>query len=154
MLIFLDSSALVKYYVTEQGSVWIRSLVNDSQNVILVSAIALAEVTAALARRQREGLFGKRFLRQSYQSFQEDLRVTFQNIPVDDAILTEAAELAIRHPLKGYDAVQIATAIAVQQRFVALTFISADKQMLRAAQAEGMQTDNPELHPNEAEQPE
>lgn len=81
MLIFLDSSALVKYYATEQGSVWIRSLVDDSQNVTLVSAIALPEVTAALARRQREGLFGKRFLRQSYQSFQEDLRVTFQQDP-------------------------------------------------------------------------
>ena len=154
MLIFLDSSALVKYYVTEQGSVRIRSLVDDSQNVTLVSAIALPEVTSALARRQREGLFGKRFLRQSYQSFQEDLRVTFQRIPVEDAMLTDAAELALRRPVKGYDAVQIATAIAVQQRFVALTFISADKQMLRAAQAEGMQTDNPELYPSEAEQPE
>lgn len=153
MLIFLDSSALVKYYLTERGSMWVRSLVDDSQNVILVSAIALPEVTSALARRQREGLFGKRFLHESYQGFQEDLRVTFQRIAVEDTLLEEAAELTLRHPLKGYDAVQVATALVTQQRFIALTFISADKQMLRAAQSEGMQTENPESHPDEAEQP-
>ena len=50
-------------------------------------------------------------------------------------------------------AVQVATAPVTQQRFITLTFISADKQMLRAAQAEGMQTENPESHPDEAEQP-
>lgn len=154
MLIFLDSSALVKYYLTESGSTWMRSLVDDPQKIILVSGIALPEVTSALARRQREGFFGKRFLRQSYQSFQEDLRVMFQRIPVEEAILAEAAELTLRHPLKGYDAVQIASALRVKGRFADLTFISADLQMLTGAQSEGLQTDNPELHPDQAEQPE
>lgn len=150
MLIFLDSSALVKYYLTERGSTWIRSLVDNPQNVVLVSGIVLPEVTSALTRRQREGLFGKRFLRQSYQSFQEDLRV----VPEEEAILAEAAELTFQHPLKGYDAVQIATALNVQRRFPTLNFLSADLQMLNAAQAENLQTDNPEQHPNQAEQPE
>lgn len=154
MLLFLDSSAVVKYYLTEGGSTWMRSLVDDPQNIILVSGIALPEVTSALARRQREGLFGKRFLRQSYQSFQEDLRVVFQRIPVEEAVLAEAAELTLRHPLKGYDAVQIASALRVKGRFADLTFISADVQMLTAAQSEGLQTDNPEQHPDQAEQPE
>jgi len=53
---FLDSSALIKRYVVEIGSPWIKTL-TDSQtgNSLLLVRITWVEVLSAFARRQREG---------------------------------------------------------------------------------------------------
>jgi hypothetical protein len=61
-------------------------------------------------------------------------------------------ELAERHGLRGYDAVHLAAAGGVQAAHAArglppLTFVSADRQQLQVAQAEGLTTDNPDTYP-------
>lgn len=45
---YLDSSALVKRYVTETGSAWVRELCQDAANAIFISELALVEVGAHL----------------------------------------------------------------------------------------------------------
>jgi hypothetical protein len=51
---FLDSSALVKRYRTEIGSVWIKRLIEPTAgNTIAVCEITLSEVAAALAAAHR-----------------------------------------------------------------------------------------------------
>jgi predicted nucleic acid-binding protein len=64
--------------------------------------------------------------------------------------IDEAAELAQAHPLKGYDAVHLATGLEAARNLadqeIALIFVSGDDQMLRAAEAEGLMTDDPFLH--------
>ena len=51
---FLDSSALVKNYVTETGSVWVISIVEpESGNAIAIAHITVAEVAAGLASKLR-----------------------------------------------------------------------------------------------------
>ncbi|MBD2775745.1 type II toxin-antitoxin system VapC family toxin [Iningainema tapete] len=53
---FLDSSALIKRYVPETGSAWIRAIsALDSGNSLIIARITWVEVRSALARRQREG---------------------------------------------------------------------------------------------------
>jgi hypothetical protein len=52
---FLDSSALLKRYVSEIGTDWIQSLTAESaNNLLIVARITSVEVESALARRQRE----------------------------------------------------------------------------------------------------
>ena len=46
---YLEPSALVKYYITEPGSIWIRQLVDEENNALLSAEITIAEVSAALA---------------------------------------------------------------------------------------------------------
>ena len=49
-----DTSAIVKRYLNEVGTRWIRSLTNPSTgSIIVVSEITLVEVAAALAARHR-----------------------------------------------------------------------------------------------------
>ncbi len=48
---YLDSSAIVKRYVTETGSVWIRNLCQNSSYAVFISELALPEVGSAFARR-------------------------------------------------------------------------------------------------------
>jgi predicted nucleic acid-binding protein len=51
---FLDASAVVKRYADEAGSAWVRQITDpQAQNTILLAEITLAEVTAALAAKQR-----------------------------------------------------------------------------------------------------
>ena len=51
---YLDSSALVKRYLIETGSAWVRSIANPSVgHTILVAAITWVEVAAAFAARHR-----------------------------------------------------------------------------------------------------
>ena len=67
-------------------------------------------------------------------------------------ILDQAVELTQNHRLRGYDAVQLASALAANATLVAaglsgLTFVAADNDLLAAAQSEGLATDNPNNHP-------
>ena len=52
---YLEPSALVKYYITEPGSIWIRQLVDEENNALLGAEITIAEVSAALAVIARVG---------------------------------------------------------------------------------------------------
>mgnify|MGYP001063862811 CR=1 FL=1 len=97
---YLDTSALVKYYVTEPGSVWVRRLVDDQDNVLVSAEITIAEVSAALAvitrvgrtsRRQRDELWGK---------FKRDLLTRYELLPTHRAIINRAAELCQQYPLR------------------------------------------------------
>lgn len=50
---YFDSSALVKSYVAETGTTWVRTILDDKQNRIFISTLAEVEVVAALTRRFR-----------------------------------------------------------------------------------------------------
>lgn len=112
--------------------------------------IALPEIAAALSRMQRTGRFGKIFVRRAFARFSSDLRQQlFRYHPLDEQTLRFGADLALKHPLKGYDAVQLASALLAQvnlDRQHQVVFVSSDKQVLRAARDEELVTENPEDH--------
>ena len=52
---YFDTSALVKRYVIEVGSLWVRvTLAQSSGNVVYTSALAQPEVLSALQRKVHE----------------------------------------------------------------------------------------------------
>jgi len=67
-------------------------------------------------------------------------------------MIDQAMLLTQNHRLRGYDAVQLATALDVQATTLAaglpgLTFLAADDDLITAAHAEGLPSDNPRAHP-------
>jgi predicted nucleic acid-binding protein len=150
---FLDSSALVKRYVTETGSSWIRALTDpDAHNPLIIARITWVEVLSALARRQREGSLASDGVVQAIHTFRYDLNTQYQVSELDPAVAEAAGELVIRHPLRAYDAVQLASALRVQSDLSrtespALTFLTADDRLIAIAQTEGLLSDNPNHHP-------
>jgi uncharacterized protein len=152
-VLFLDSSALVKRYVTEVGSAWVRS-VSDSAagNRCWIASLTRVEVLAALHRRVRTRILSLNRARRLEAIFQSELGILLQSIPVGGGVLTAAMRLVATHPLRAYDAVQLATALSLQSQNAALglaapLFICADQNLTRAATAEGLRTDDPNLHP-------
>ena len=150
---FLDSSALIKRYVVEIGSPWIKTL-TDSQtgNSLLLVRITWVEVLSAFARRQREGGITAAEVAALIAKFRSEFNSRYRVIEVDLALVERAGELIVQYPLRAYDAVQLAAALRVQSVLTSipetqLIFVSADNRLLDIAQSEGLATDNPNNYP-------
>ena len=150
---FLDSSALVKRYTTETGSQWILSLVRPSaQNSLYVARITGAEVVAALARKRKGKRISPPDAAKAINRFTRHFARRYLKVNISNILLESAMLLADKHELRGYDAVQLAAALEVEatRRLVGappLTLLSADADLNRAAQNEGLLVDNPAAHP-------
>jgi len=147
-LFFLDSNIVIKYYYTEPGSTWVRQLVNDQSNTCLISEITVPEVAAALSQLHHYKHFGRRFLNETFQQFEEAIiEGKFLNQILTTETLTQAARLALSHVIKGYDAVQVSAALIVQQKVSQKPIvISGDKQVLHLAKAVGLSVETPFDH--------
>ena len=149
---YLDSSALVKRYAVETGTAWVRSLCAQPGNIIAVALIGMVEVTAAVAGKLRSGRLDQATADVILDSLKADAIDQYSLLDVDQYAVNEAMELALRRRLRGYDAVHLASALRLNRSLVAiqsppLTLVAADNDLLDAAQAEGLQTENPNLHP-------
>lgn len=150
---YLDASALVKRYLSETGSVWVESLcANSGTNAIAIVHVGIVETAAAFAAKRR-GLFITSAEHESaLADLLHDAGTRYRLVAVGPAIINSAIELTKRQRLRGYDAIHLACAIALNQPLVekempAVTFVAADEDLLSAAAAEGLQIDNPNQHP-------
>jgi uncharacterized protein len=151
--VYLDTSALVKRYLTETGSAWIVTLTDPSSgNSVAVAEITRVEAAAALAARHRTGTVTLAERDSLVALLLRHFDIEYIIAPWSDAIADRAVRLTQQHRLRGYDAVQLATALDTQATLLAagllgLTFVAADDDLLDAARAEGLVAENPNLHP-------
>ncbi len=154
---YFDASALVKYYVTEPGSHWTRLLLEDRnpetsgwRHIVFAAEITRVEVAAGLAAIARVGRIRKIQRDREYRRFISQFTCRYAILPLSTEDLEYAADLTQRHPLKAYDAVQLAVALRHSQVLAAhgltLTFVSGDDTLLAAARAEGLPVENPFDH--------
>ena len=142
MIVYLDSSALVKLYVQEPGTNVVHDLVLRSA-ASATSSIAYAETRAALARRHREGIIGTPEMAEIKLALIDDWQRLFV-VPVSLVIAKMAGDLAESHALRGMDAVHLATALWLQEQQPApLTFAAWDTRLLQAASSAGFAVQGP-----------
>ena len=149
---FFDSSALVKAYISEAGTDWVRTILDDPQHRISISALAEVEVISALTRRFREGDLTQVELDQACDELSLDC-ATYLLVDITSQVLEAAVGNARSHSLRAYDAVQLASAIAVRTALLvtqgnAIDFylVSADAALNDAARLEGLQVEDPNVH--------
>lgn len=136
MIVYFDTSALIKLFVVERGSDAVRELAGNA-TLVSTSLVAFAEFHAGLARREREGSVGS----VEVAIAQEELEHFWNRstiVPVTESLVRNAAALARTHRLRGFDAVHLASAAvlatALPEEMIMLT---ADGPLLRAAASEG-----------------
>ncbi len=149
---FFDSSALVKRYVRETGSSWIRQITApQTGSLIFVVRISWVEVRSSFARRQREGNLTQGAVQPLVQTLRSDFNTQYQVIELDATLAETAGLLVNQHPLRAYDAVQLAAALRIQPAFTQtsnqLIFLCADNRLLSVAAALGLLIDNPNSYP-------
>ena len=152
-IIYLDTSALVKQYIAEIGSDWVRGLPETAQaSRTFTSRLTVVEAACAFARRRREGTLSLDAYRATLMTFNYDVRYHCHLLDVEPPVVEIAQQMADRHPLRAYDAVQLATAWLTNRALIEahqspLLFVCADDRLLSIAQTEGLLTDNPNQHP-------
>lgn len=146
---YYDSSALVKRYIAELGSGWVRRQTGrDAGHLSITIVLSGPEIIAAVVRRARGGHLSQRDERRAVLSFRQDWRSLFFVVSVDQRIVNRAMDIAESHGLRGYDAVHVADALVIQhdqqiRGLDDLTFVSADREQLAAAAAEGLAVEDP-----------
>jgi len=151
---YLDASALLKRYLREAGSEWVIEITNpENRHSIYLSHLTLAEVAAVFAAKSRApGGISQRRRQRLLGAFLAECEDRFLLIPVHPAVIERAIDLSQQYRLRGYDSVQLATALEVKtilQNNSAsdLRFIASDQDLLLSAQAEGLTGIDPETQP-------
>lgn len=146
---FVDSSALVKRYVQEDGTTWVRGLTHyRTGNQIFLARITIVEVTSAIARRH-----GGRTIRAAQASsflsrVRKHVAGRYTILEITPGLLADATTLANGHEPRAYDAVHLAAALELNRISQGgIVLVSADKDLNAAAAAEGPAVDNPNAHP-------
>jgi len=150
---YVDTSALVKRYVAEVGSAWVRRMMaRPVHQVLYTAALTEVEVRSALQRLVREGRLDTTQAQRLTQRVTRHFTRRYQVIQITRTVVTQAGMVLERQRLRAYDAVQLACALTVrrlmhQRGMPPPLFVAADDTLLAAAAAEGFVVDNPLRHP-------
>jgi predicted nucleic acid-binding protein len=150
---FFDSSAIVKRYVRETGTPWVRRLTRRGQpDPIYLARITAVEVISAIARRRQTGKPTSFRAQSIFALFRGHLARRYLIVEITSVLIDDAMRMADTHELRAYDAVQLAAALELNRRWLAaglgtITMVSADRDLNAAAQAEGLTVDDPNNHP-------
>lgn len=140
---YLDTSALVKRFVTEKGSELVSALLG-SEEPIGTAKIAYVEIHSGLARKRRLSELPESDYTSACERFESDWPL-YVRVDLLDEVLLLARDLIRRHPLRGLDAIHLASAINLERALEEeVTFVAADNRLLQAAKGEGLGTLNPE----------
>ena len=154
---YFDSSAIVKLYITEPGTDWVTEIFRAKNpdgarlHRITFSKIGIVELSAAIARRYRMQMLSRESQRALYRRFMQDCVHQFRTLSPNNHQIYQAAELVQNYALRGYDAIHLATALAMSNEFITnqlptITFLSADQQLCQSADEAGLNVRNPNDH--------
>jgi uncharacterized protein len=137
MILYLDTSSLVKLYVEEYESSKVAALVKSS-SIAATSIVAYSEARAAFARRFRE----KAFASKEYSLIKETFNKDWDNyliLSFSGTMIKLAGDLAEKHSLRGFDAIHLASALTLHRELSSpVTFSCFDENLNRAAGLEGL----------------
>jgi uncharacterized protein len=142
LILYLDTSALVKLFAAEVGSDLVRRAVAES-DLIATSLLSYAEARSALARKSRSGEMTRTTLNRCRGEFERDW-ARLQRLPVDEALVRKAGDLAEQHALRAFDALHLATADSLRAALrAAVIFACFDSALNGAAKTHGLRLLSP-----------
>ncbi len=143
--VYLDTSALIKLYIEEEGTAKVVSIATgaDAQHVVILD-ITRVESRSAVRRRERASDISGPEANGVLSRMEQDESSFFLVQPSSSGVIEEAARLVDRYPLRALDALQLAGSLVFQRSAPGpVTFVCADAQLCHAAEQEGLTTLNP-----------
>ena len=137
MILYLDTSALVKLYIEEAGSQEVKRAVEEAR-IVSTSRVAYVEARAGIAGKYRERELSK----EEHDQVVEDLIRDWDNyfiVEVSESVAKLGGTLTERQSLRGFDAIHLASALLLQNRTrLDVSFSCFDERLKAAAEAEGL----------------
>lgn len=141
MMLYVDTSALVKLYVEEPLSQELSYAVDEAE-AVATSLLAYTEAMAAFARARREVRLSPQEYRRVVDAFEEDWS-RYITVEVTDQLVKTAGHLAASRALRGYDALHLASALTLRERVPSsMMFVAFDRALSVAAKRESLR-----IHP-------
>jgi predicted nucleic acid-binding protein len=138
MIIYADTSALVKLFVTESHSDITRTTLQRAQ-ALGTGLLTRAELGSALARGPQRGLISESEAQEARRQLQH-VWPTWIHIQMNEDLVAFAESLAWQHTLRGYDAVHLAAAQIWQEKLErAVTLATFDQDLWEAAPKTGLE---------------
>ncbi|MBN2388881.1 MAG: type II toxin-antitoxin system VapC family toxin [Anaerolineales bacterium] len=138
MILYADTSALVKKYVREDGSEQVLAFIAGFE-AVATAALTYVEMAAALAKAGRQGWVDDTALQEAWRDFRAHWPA-YTRLPVSSAAVERAADLAWKHGLRAYDAMHLSCAQVWQEVTGEETvFACFDQRLRQAASVEGLQ---------------
>jgi predicted nucleic acid-binding protein len=137
MILYLDTSALVKKYFREAGSSKVIAQWKKA-GAIATSSIAYAETMASFYRKKREANIRLEVFHTLVDSFQQDWQ-SLICVQVNDDLNDMIDKVLSHHPLRSFDCIHLASALILHGATAEeLLFGCFDKTLVQAAAAEGL----------------
>lgn len=137
MIIYLDSSAIVKRYIEEAGTSAVNSLFSETNN-IGTNLVARAEVAAGFMRAARIHLISRDDALSALEKFRSEWE-SYQRLSVTEATVLRADDLVTQYDLRGYDAIHLAAAVIWQEAIgEIITLATFDQKLWEAAKEYGI----------------
>ena len=139
MILYLDTSALLKKYFKEPGSAEVIGRWKKAKGIV-TSSLAYAETLASFYRKKREVTINAKMFGTILGSFRRDWR-SFIRVEVSDDLNETIDKIVDDYPLRGSDAIHLASALIIDEAVPeSLLFACYDKKLTLAAQKAGLQT--------------
>ncbi len=134
MILYLDTSSLVKLYLDEEGSGKVREIVAEAEMVV-TSRIACPEFYSALTRRRNS----HEIFKKDYDKLCKAFDIDWERISVLDFDERQAGKLVRQHGLRGADAIHLSSVMQLGggDEKLDIAFSSCDRKLNEAAAAEG-----------------
>lgn len=137
MILYLDTSALVKRYVIEAHSNDVNQLIEQA-DMVGSSVLARVEMAATLAKAARQNWVDPKEAENAWQDFLSHWQ-SYTRLSVTPATLERASRLAWENGLRGYDAMHLAAAVLWQEMMeTPIILATFDRELWLAAPKTGL----------------
>ncbi len=114
MIAYLDTSALVKLYIEEEGSEVLRERLKSAER-LATSKVAYAEARAVFSRLRREKALNEKDYQLVKNSFQQDWN-NYLVVELSDTVIALSGNLTEKYALRGFDAIHLASALFLKKQ--------------------------------------
>ena len=138
MVLYLDTSALVKRYFEEESSDVVLSLWGKAGHIV-TSSVAYSETLACFYRKKNEPGFDDNVFAKILDEFREDWS-SFIRVQVNDGLNPFIDQVFACCHLRGFDAVHLASAVLIREKLTKdLVFACYDSRLNKAAKLQGLE---------------
>jgi predicted nucleic acid-binding protein len=143
MNLFFDSSALLKRYLDEAGSISTQQLF-ESADRVFVSAITHIECVSSFQRLLHQKFIGEK----DYKRLQTEINFDFpffEAVQFNEEVKSYALKIVEKYPLKALDTIQLASLLQVANEID--SFVVCDQKLKKIAVKEGFHIVDPTENP-------